>query len=123
VTLEKPCNLIIKGEVSVIKSQGEDNEIELDRISAGDYFGEMALFEDIPRSATIRTEQESRLLVLHKQEFNEIVREYPRIALNICKVLSGRIRKLTQKDDGLVVNMCFDLHLAMNLSAVSSRLK
>jgi CRP-like cAMP-binding protein len=89
--------LLIKGEVSVIKVQGEDHEIELDRIGAGDYFGEMALFEDVKRSATIRTEQESRLLVLHKQEFKEIVREYPQIALNICKVLSGRIRKLHKK--------------------------
>jgi ATP/ADP translocase len=89
--------LIIKGEVSVIKNQGEKHEIELDRIGAGDYFGEMALFEDVLRSATIRTEQESRLLVLHKQEFKEIVREYPQIALNICKVLSGRIRKLHKK--------------------------
>ena len=89
--------LIIKGEVSVTKRQGEDHEIELDRIGAGDYFGEMALFEDVLRSATIRTEQESRLLVLHKQEFKEIVREYPQIALNICKVLSGRIRKLHKK--------------------------
>jgi len=57
----------------------------------------MALFEDILRSATIRAEQESHLLVLHKQEFKEIVREYPQIALNICKVLSGRIRKLHKK--------------------------
>jgi len=89
--------LIIEGEVSVIKGYGEDHEIELDRISAGDYFGEMALFEDVLRSATIRTERESHLLVLHKQEFKEIVREYPQIALTICKVLSGRIRKLHKK--------------------------
>ena len=73
------------------------NEIEVDRIKAGDYFGEMALFEDVPRSATIRTETDSRLLVLHKQEFNEIVREYPQIALTICKVLSSRIRTLHEK--------------------------
>jgi hypothetical protein len=89
--------LIIKGEVSVIKDQGKTHETELDRIGSGDYFGEMALFEDIQRSATVRTEQESRLLVLHKQEFKEIVREYPQIALNICKVLSKRMRKLHKK--------------------------
>jgi hypothetical protein len=92
--------LIIRGEVSVIKSQqGEDasHEIELDRIRAGDYFGEMALFEDVVRSATIRTAEESRLLVLNKQEFTEIVREYPQIALHICRVLSERIRRLHQK--------------------------
>jgi hypothetical protein len=89
--------LMMEGEVSVNKSRGEGREIELDRISAGDYFGEMALFEDIPRSATIRTEQESRLLVLHKREFAEIVREYPQIALHICKVLGARLRKLHEK--------------------------
>jgi ATP/ADP translocase len=89
--------MIITGEVSVIKRKGEGLEIELDRIGAGDYFGEMALFEDVVRSATIRTEQETRLLVLHKREFTEIVREYPQIALHICKVLSHRIRTLHEK--------------------------
>ena len=89
--------LIIKGEVSVIKGLDTEHQFELDRIGAGDYFGEMSLFEDIVRSAAICTEQETRLLVLHKQEFKEIVREYPQIALHICKVLSGRIRRLHKK--------------------------
>ena len=91
--------LIIKGEVSVIKGAGEEGkrEIELARIGTGDYFGEMALFEDAPRSATIRTVEEARFLILHKQEFTEIVREYPQIALHICRALSERIRKLHEK--------------------------
>lgn len=86
--------LIIEGRVAVFKQQEGGGEIELDRMDAGDYFGEMALFEDIPRTATIRTVAPSRMLMLHKQEFKEMVREYPQIALDICKVLSGRIRKL-----------------------------
>jgi hypothetical protein len=89
--------LIIDGEVTVIKGHGTENEIELDRIGAGDYFGEMALFEGDVRSATIRTSEQTNLLVLHKREFSEIVREYPQIALQICKVLSQRIRELHQK--------------------------
>lgn len=92
--------LVVKGEVLVIKGQGREEggrEIELDRIGAGGYFGEMALFEDVVRSATIRTAEESQLLVLHKREFTEIVREYPQIALHICKELSGRIRHLHEK--------------------------
>ena len=89
--------LIINGEVSVIKGLGGDQPIELDRIGKGDYFGEMALFEDIERTASIRTESDSRLLILHKQEFKQIVREYPQIALEICKVLSLRIRRLHGK--------------------------
>jgi len=89
--------LMINGEVSVIKDLGGINEVEMDRMTTGDYFGEMALFEDAVRSASIRTEKPSAFMVLHKQEFNEIVREYPQIALEICKVLIGRIRHLHQK--------------------------
>ncbi|MFO7556137.1 MAG: cyclic nucleotide-binding domain-containing protein [Desulfobacterales bacterium] len=89
--------LMINGEVSVIKDLGDINEVEMDRMTAGDYFGEMALFEDSVRSASIRTEKSSAFMVLHKQEFKEIVREYPQIALEICKVLIGRIRHLHQK--------------------------
>lgn len=89
--------LIIEGEVAVIKVQEKGKEIELDRISAGGHFGEMALFEDMPRTATIRTIQPCSMLMLHKQEFNEMVRQYPQIALKICKVFSGRIRKLHLK--------------------------
>jgi CRP-like cAMP-binding protein len=89
--------LMIEGEVSVIKDLGEINEVEIDRMTDGEYFGEMALFEDMVRSVSIRTEKPSAFMVLYKQEFKEIVREYPQIALEICKVLSGRIRKLHQK--------------------------
>ncbi len=91
--------LIINGTVSVLKGVGEESsrEIELARIGVGDYFGEMALFEDTVRSASIKASEDSRFLVLHKQEFTEIVREYPQIALHICKALSGRMRELHEK--------------------------
>lgn len=89
--------LMVEGEVAVIKTEADGTELILDHIAEGDHFGEMALFEDIPRSASIRTLKASRMLMLHKQEFNEMVREYPRIALNICRVFSGRIRKLHHK--------------------------
>ncbi len=89
--------MMTQGEVSVIKDLGEVNEIEIDRMTDGEYFGEMALFEDMVRSVSIRTEKPSAFMILHKQEFKEIIREYPQIALEICKVLSGRIRNLTKK--------------------------
>lgn len=89
--------LIIDGEVSVFKAQDDNKQIELDTMESGNYFGEMALFEDAARSATIQTRKASRFLVLHKQEFNEIVREYPRIALQICAALSHRLRKIQSR--------------------------
>ena len=89
--------LIIAGEVAVYKKGERDKEIRLDIMEKGDYFGEMALFEEMERSATIRTTKPSRFLILHKQEFDELVREYPRIALQICTELSHRLRNLQSR--------------------------
>ena len=89
--------MVLSGEVSVNKGTEEGHMIELDRIGSGDYFGEMAIFKDQMRTATIRTEEETTLLVLHKREFTEIVREYPQIALGICQVLGERILILHEK--------------------------
>jgi len=89
--------LIVDGDVAVVKDCNVDKAIELDRIGAGDYFGEMALFGDDRRSATIQVKNNARFLTLNKQELQEIVREYPQIALHVCRVLSMRIRRLHGK--------------------------
>jgi len=89
--------LVLDGDVAVIKGCDTNKEIELDRIGVGDYFGEMALFGDDRRSATIRVKKASHFLTLKKQELNEIVREFPQIALHVCRVLSMRIRRLHGK--------------------------
>ena len=86
--------LIIEGQVSVIMKQENGNQERIDQMSSGSAFGEMALIDDSPRSATIRTMAPCRFLILHKQEFKETAMEFPRIALQICSVLSRRIRHL-----------------------------
>jgi hypothetical protein len=89
--------LIVSGEVSVIGKYGSENETLIATISQDDYFGEMALFEDKPRSATVKTNSDAKLLVLGKLEFEEIMREFPQISINICRVFSQRIRELQKK--------------------------
>ena len=89
--------LIIEGLVSVHKNTDDGCEVELADMGPGDYFGEMALFDDQRRSATVIAKERTRLLVLHKREFAETVREYPQVALQMCKELSKRLRELHQK--------------------------
>ncbi len=89
--------LIVKGKVEVT-GKGEDGcTVDIARLSDGDYFGEMALFDDAERSATVTTQVETHLLVLYKREFHETVREYPQVALQICKELSRRLRRVHNK--------------------------
>jgi len=94
--------LVIEGEISVIKNHDTDREMKLARIKSNDYFGEMSLLEDgRPRSATIRTDKPSRFLSLQKDELVEIINEYPKIALNFCRVLTRRLRTLDEKASAL----------------------
>lgn len=89
--------LMFEGEVSVIKDYKTEKQSEIAHMQAVNYFGEMALFDHGRRSATIRTEMPSRFLTLHRLEFSETVREYPRIGLNAARVLSARLRKYGEK--------------------------
>jgi HEAT repeat protein len=91
--------MVISGLVEVVRELSPDDRVVLDTIGRGGAFGEMALLDDSLRSATIQTVETSRFLILHKQAFNETVMEYPRIALQICSILSQRIRHLHSKID------------------------
>ena len=62
------------------------------RLQAGQWFGEMALIEDAPRSATVQAESPSQCLTLYRQGFLDLLNHHPNIALGIMKDLSGRLR-------------------------------
>lgn len=89
--------LIIDGDVSVTKGEGIGTCNEITVMTVGDYFGEMALIDEAPRSATVKTKTKARFMVLSKEDFARIVHEHPPIGLNICKTLSHRIRELLTK--------------------------
>jgi hypothetical protein len=89
--------LIVEGKVSVRRRGQEGRALDFGALGVGDYFGEMALFDDSVRSATIQTVERSRFLVLGKAALEEAMEEYPEIAINTCKTFSLRMRKLQEK--------------------------
>ncbi|MBF0502743.1 MAG: cyclic nucleotide-binding domain-containing protein [Candidatus Riflebacteria bacterium] len=63
----------------------------------GDFFGEMGLYDDKPRAASAMAVDVTRLLVLRKGDFCELISEYPDVALGIMKELNQRIRATNVK--------------------------
>jgi CRP-like cAMP-binding protein len=63
----------------------------------GECFGEMSLFDDAPRSATAVAESACMLLSLERDRFMSLVGQRPSIALQVCKVLSQRLRSTGQE--------------------------
>lgn len=83
---------IIEGSVR-IDSGGE----ELAVLSTRQVFGEMALLDSEPRSATATSTTDIRLLKIHRDDFNEILAQKAEIAQGIIKVLTRRLRKTIDK--------------------------
>jgi len=89
--------LILRGKVSVIKGLGTPQELFLAELGPGEFFGEMSLFDREPRSASVLAVEETEVLELDKFQFEEIMRQFPKIAIQACRVLCGRLRELQEK--------------------------
>jgi CRP/FNR family cyclic AMP-dependent transcriptional regulator len=84
------------GEMEVLRTEG-GVEVPVGVLSPGDVFGEMAIFEKQPRSATVRTKGEARVLTLDKRAFLRHVHEDPSMAFRILQKMSSRIRGLNEE--------------------------
>jgi CRP-like cAMP-binding protein len=65
-------------------------------LQPGDFFGEMALIDGGPRSATIIAASQVRLMMLQRQAFLKLLKQNPQIALAIMETLAQRVRGLEQ---------------------------
>jgi CRP-like cAMP-binding protein len=55
-------------------------------------FGEMAILDDLPRSASVRAVEPTTVLKIDRESFRELILERPQIAFSIFRILSGRLR-------------------------------
>jgi len=77
------------------------SDFELARLGPGDFFGEMALLNDKPRSATVRALSPVETLVLDKEDFRRVVADTPGLALRLLAALSTRIRNADEQISSL----------------------
>ena len=76
--------IVDRGSVVVSKHISGDVDMVLTRFSPGDFFGEMGLFDNAPRSATANVETDSLLWQLDRRVFHDIFSHHPEMAAKIC---------------------------------------
>ena len=81
------------GAAEVLHEEG-GHEVVVGELAKGDIFGEMAIFDRRPRSATVRAKGRARVLTLDKRNFLRRVNEDPYFAYQLLKGMSKRIRLL-----------------------------
>jgi len=95
--------IVSTGQVKVVLIGEDGREVILSVLGDGDFFGEMSLIDDEPRSAHVIAMKDSQLLVLRRDDFQARLEEQPKIALKLLRVLVQRLRRADEKIGGLVL--------------------
>ena len=90
--------VIVSGRVRVTQHQEGGGEHEINALGPGEVVGEMALLDDLPRSATVTAVEPTHVLALPVWEFRATLREHPDIGIKLLGILSRRLRSLEQRE-------------------------
>ena len=83
--------ILINGKVDVIKSYGTRKQRLLRTLSPHSYFGEMALFDNLVRSATVVAKEDIKTLCLGKLNLYKEIEKYPQLAIDLLQMLNRRL--------------------------------
>jgi len=95
--------IVSTGQVKVVLIGEDGREVILSVLGDGDFFGEMSLIDDEPRSAHVIAMRDSHLLVLRRDDFQSQLEQHPKVALELLRVLVQRLRRADEKIGGLVL--------------------
>jgi CRP/FNR family cyclic AMP-dependent transcriptional regulator len=99
--------VILGGKVRIYVTSPDGQEVALALLGIGDYFGELALLDGQPRSASAVAVEPAETLALQRPDFLNAVMHHPRIAVQVMHVLSRRLRQT----DAMIEDLLFlDVH-------------
>ena len=86
--------IVLDGHVSVL-----DKRNQIAQLHRGDFFGEIALLDGRPRTATVRADGITRLLVIGHREFHALMDEFPTVRDAVLTALAERLRRVEGASD------------------------
>lgn len=93
---------VLEGKVLIFRSGQMDEPIAV--LERGNFFGELALLDDAPRSAQARAAEDCTLLVLFRGEFLGLMQSHgliaSKVAMQLARHLGARVRSMTRNDHG-----------------------
>ncbi len=96
--------IILEGEVEIRKRDSIGNTVVIATAEKGTVFGEMGVFLNVRRSATIAARTNLTVLALSHAKFMEALQHYPDVTFRLLKSLSGRLNHLNERFVAIVNN-------------------
>ncbi|HKR66414.1 MAG TPA: cyclic nucleotide-binding domain-containing protein [Thermoanaerobaculia bacterium] len=110
--------IIQEGVVEIVKHIGPESHL-LSRLEKGDFFGEMALLEAMPRTADAVATTEVRVVAINGSRFDEMLRKNPEVAVRIIRKYSKRLREANTLLEKLVGREVDVDHVAMDATMIA----
>ena len=88
--------VVQSGSVELVKKTRHGDEKVLATLEKGDFFGEMSILEDVPRTATARAKTDCEYIRINQSTFDEMLRHNTEIAVRMLRKLSRRLRETTK---------------------------
>jgi CRP/FNR family transcriptional regulator, cyclic AMP receptor protein len=84
--------VIATGKVKVSRTSTDGREVILTILSESDFFGEMAILDGQTRSATVIAIEDSELFLIQRNDFLNLLKEYPEVSISLLQELTKRLR-------------------------------
>lgn len=85
--------IILDGRVKISRISDEGREVILSILCDGDFFGEMSILDGHTRSANAVTLEDTEMLIFRRENFLQMLYDYPQVAINLLKELAHRLRR------------------------------
>ncbi len=95
--------IVISGRLKVMMSDAEGKEVILSILGSGEFFGEMGLIDESPRSASVVAIEACELLCIHKRDFNRCLADNFDMAMEVMRGLVRRLREADRKIGSLAL--------------------
>lgn len=89
--------VIAKGKVKISRRSNDDKEVILAMLAESDFFGEMSLLDGMTRSATVTAVEDSKLFIIQRSEFLDLLKKYPEVSIALLTELTKRLRSSSMK--------------------------
>jgi len=86
--------LVVTGKVTIIQGYGTADQKEKVTIGDGSFLGELSLFTRLAPNATCMAAEDTEAFVLRHHQFQEIMRVYPQIGINLCRFFTMKLRQI-----------------------------
>lgn len=91
------CYVVRSGLARAVRQHSDGRSITLAHFGVGDIFGELAMFDEEPRSATVDVIEELEVVAIPGRDMQRLMREYPEIAVKLNAALAQRLRATNER--------------------------